>query len=223
MTEKTSSSLFKMRWLPNPPLFTLMIIMGMVYLVVGALTGFADPTRDMKQAPAIDLIRPYSGTAERALFAGGCFWGTEYSFQQLPGVTKTIVGFAGGNYTNPTYEDVCAHKTNHAETVYIEFDPKKLSYRQLVDYFWTIHDPTTVDRQGFDVGNQYRSSIFYTSKDQKTIAEESKKHAQQSGKFHYPIATLIVPATVFYPAEEYHQNYDVKHGASSCAMPAPSK
>jgi peptide-methionine (S)-S-oxide reductase len=175
---------------------------------------------DMKQAPAIDLTSPYSGKLERAMFAGGCFWGTQYSFQRLPGVVKSIVGYSGGNYPNPTYQDVCAHKTGHAETVYLEFDPKKLSYRQLVDYFWTIHDPTTMDRQGFDVGNQYRSAIFYTTKEQQAIAESAKK--QESLK-RSPIATQIVPATIFYPAEEYHQNYDIKHGGQSCAMPVPAK
>jgi peptide-methionine (S)-S-oxide reductase len=209
--------------IPNPPILTLMVIIGLVYLILGALTGSADPTRSMKQDPPIDLTKPYSGKAERALFAAGCFWGTQYSFQLLPGVTKSIVGYTGGDYPNPTYEDVCAHKTKHAETVYIEFDPKKLSFRQLVEYFWTIHDPTSVDRQGLDFGNQYRSAIFYTTKEQQSIAEESKKQAQASGKYHERIATQIVPATIFYPAEEYHQNYDIKHGSRSCAIPTPAK
>jgi methionine-S-sulfoxide reductase len=172
---------------------------------------------DMKQAPAIDLTKPYTGNLERAMFAGGCFWGTQYSFQQLPGVVKSVVGYAGGHTVNPTYQDVCGHQTGQAETVYVEFNPKKLSYRQLVDYFWTIHDPTTADRQGFDLGDNYRSVIFYTSKQQETIAEDSKIHAQ-SGQ-HAKIVTQIVPATVFYPAEEYHQNYDIKHGSASCPSP----
>jgi methionine-S-sulfoxide reductase len=200
-----------------------MLIIGLGYLLAGALTGFADPTRSTKQDPAIDLRKSYSGSAERALFAGGCFWGTQYSFQRLPGVTKSIVGYTGGDFANPTYEDVCGHWTNHAETVYLEFDPKKISYRQLVDYFWTIHDPTSIDRQGFDYGTQYRSAIFFTTKEQKKIAEEAKQQAEESGRYREPIATQIVPATVFYPAEEYHQSYDIKHGSNSCAMPAKSK
>ena len=184
-------------------------------------------TRDMSQAPAINLTKPAGGSGasgansgnERAMFAGGCFWGTQYAFQQLPGVEKTLVGYAGGNFANPTYEDVCAHKTGHAETVYIEFNPRKISYKQLVDYFWTLHDPTTKDRQGLDFGSQYRSEIFYTSKEQKAEAEDSIKRAQNSGKFNAKIVTLVEPATIFYPAEEYHQNYDVKHGSLSCPSP----
>ena len=215
--------LFKSSQVPNPPILTMMLIIGLAYLILGAVTGFADPTRNMKQDPAIDLTKPYSGTSERALFAGGCFWGTQYSFQQLPGVTKTIVGYTGGDYPNPTYQDVCAHKTKHAETVYVEFDPRKISYRRLVDYFWTIHDPTSVDRQGMDFGNQYRSAIFFTTNEQKAIAEEAKKEAQASDRYHRQIATQIVPATIFYPAEEYHQNYDIKHNSRSCAAPAPGK
>lgn len=196
------------------------IAVGLAVALTMALAPFQKTSaRDNTQAPAINLSKPYSGKAERAMFAGGCFWGTQYNFQQLPGVEKTIVGYAGGNFANPTYEDVCAHKTGHAETVYIEFDPKKLSYKQLVDYFWTIHDPTTKDRQGLDFGNQYRSEIFYTTKEQKAIAEAAVQEAQKSGKFGAKIVTLIEPATIFYPAEEYHQNYDVKHGSLSCPTP----
>jgi peptide-methionine (S)-S-oxide reductase len=189
--------------------------------------SFAEmPGRDMKQAAAIDLTKPGSSTIEekgkkleRALFAGGCFWGTQYSFQNEPGVVKTVVGYTGGKTAKPTYMEVCEHGTGHAETVYVEFDPAKLSYRKLVDFFWTIHDPTTKDRQGPDFGDQYRSAIFYTSPEQKATAEASIKDAQASGKFHDKIVTQVAPATVFYPAEEYHQNYDVKHGSLSCPSP----
>jgi len=193
-----------------------------IFLTVGLiLTSFVnclgDASHDNSQAPAIDLTKPYTGNLQRAMFAGGCFWGTQYSFQQLPGVVKSTVGYAGGKTPNPTYQQVCGHTTGHAETVYLEFDPKKLSYKQLVEYFWTIHDPTTQDRQGFDIGDNYRSVIFYTNKEQKLIAEESKKQLQLTK--HWPIVTQIVPATLFYPAEEYHQNYDVKHGSASCPSP----
>ncbi|MBU6455841.1 MAG: peptide-methionine (S)-S-oxide reductase MsrA [Cyanobacteria bacterium REEB67] len=177
----------------------------------------------MKQAAPIDLSQApaptKAATGERAMFAGGCFWGTQYSFQSLPGVTRSIVGYSGGHTKNPTYRDVCGHGTGHAEAVYLEYDPKKLSYRKLVDYFWTIHDPTTMNRQGPDFGDQYRSAIFYTSNEQKAIAEDSKKAAQASGRFSGPIVTQIVPAGIFYPAEEYHQNYDVKNGSLSCPSP----
>jgi|GEM_PF-320397 len=208
-----------------PSIVPIGAVIGLALLIVLALQPFqrtTAETRDKTQAPAINFTNANlksSPDLERAMFAGGCFWGTQYAFSQLPGVEKTLVGYAGGNYAKPTYEDVCAHKTGHAETVYVEFNPRKLSYKQLVDYFWTLHDPTTKDRQGVDFGSQYRSGIFYTSKEQKAIAEDSMQRAQKSGKFRDKIVTLIEPATVFYPAEEYHQNFDIKHGSLSCPVP----
>ncbi len=153
---------------------------------------------------------------EKATFGGGCFWGVEEAFRTLKGVKKTTVGYMGGNKENPTYEQVCSNKTNHAEVVQIEFDPKIISYNELLNVFWQVHDPTTLNRQGPDVGTQYRSVIFYHTEEQKNQAitsaeKEQKKHPQK-------IVTLILPATHFYQAEDYHQQYLAKRGAKSCHL-----
>lgn len=147
---------------------------------------------------------------EKATFAAGCFWGIEAAFKQVKGVVSTTVGYTGGSLEKPTYESVCSDKTGHAEAVEVVFDPKKTSYEKLLKVFWKIHDPTQVNRQGPDVGSQYRSVVFYHNAEQKRTAEaslekEQKKHAK-------PIATKIVKASKFWPAEEYHQDYYGKHG-----------
>lgn len=147
---------------------------------------------------------------EKATFAAGCFWGVQAAFDQTKGVLRTEVGYTGGTTKNPTYEDVCSDETGHAEAVLVEFDPKKVSYQELLEIFWKIHDPTQFNRQGPDVGTQYRSAIFYHSKKQKAAALASKEKAQK--KFKRPIATKIENAKEFYPAEEYHQKYYKKHG-----------
>ena len=144
---------------------------------------------------------------ETAIFSGGCFWGMQNILREIPGVIKTTVGYTGGTVPNPTYEMVCSHTTGHAESVKIIFDPAKLSYEQLLGYFFRMHDPTTRDQQENDVGSQYRSGIFYTSDEQKQIAERVKAQVDKSGKWRSPIVTEITNATVFYPAEEYHQDY----------------
>ena len=151
-----------------------------------------------------------------ATFAAGCFWGVEHEFSQVKGVVKTEVGYTGGRVPNPTYEQVCGDRTGHAEAVLIEYDPSLVSYGQLLDLFWTIHDPTLVDRQGPDVGSQYRSAIFYHDEAQMREAVESKKRLEASGTFIRPIATQIVPAGLFYRAEEYHQRYHEKHKLALC-------
>lgn len=148
-----------------------------------------------------------------ASFAAGCFWGVQEVFDKIPGVEETTVGYAGGHVENPTYEMVCANKTGHAEAVEVKFDPKEVSYEQLLDMFWGNHNPTTPNRQGPDHGSQYRSVIFYHTNKQKAIAEKSKKALEQSGKWPDPIVTEIVPATNFYRAEEYHQKYNKKHSS----------
>ena len=153
---------------------------------------------------------------ETATFGAGCFWGVEASFQKIKGVTKTTVGYMGGNFKNPTYEDVCTDKTGHAEVVQISFDEKEISYEKLLEVFWDIHDPTQLNRQGPDRGTQYRSVIFYYDKQQKQIAEISKKKQQESGKFKNSIVSEIITVKVFYPAEEYHQKYLEKQGQSGC-------
>lgn len=153
---------------------------------------------------------------QKATFGAGCFWGVEAAFQKVPGVVSTAVGYMGGDYDSPTYKDVCSHRTGHAEVTEVVFDPDKVTYERLLDIFWSIHDPTTLDRQGPDRGSQYRSVIFYHDEGQEKLARASKERMSRSGKFHKPIVTLIEPAKRFWIAEEYHQRYFEKHGGSSC-------
>ena len=156
---------------------------------------------------------------QKAYFAAGCFWGVEASFRQIKGVVATSVGYMGGVSKDPTYEQVCADRTGHAETVEVLYDPRVASYRQLLDVFWSQHDPTTVNRQGPDVGSQYRSVIFYTTDEQKEEALASRSRLEQSGKYKRPIVTEILPAPAFYRAENYHQQYLEKRGLSQCHLP----
>jgi peptide-methionine (S)-S-oxide reductase len=157
-----------------------------------------------------------SGRAEKATFAAGCFWGVEVDFRNTPGVTDVRVGYTGGHTDNPSYEEVCSGTTGHAEAVEVAFDPTEVSYADLVDRFWTLHDPTQVNRQGWDVGSQYRSAIFTHSPEQAEVAAEAKARAQT--RFPQPIATEITAATTFWPAEEYHQQYLVKNGRATCRI-----
>ncbi len=152
----------------------------------------------------------------KATFAAGCFWGVEASFRQLPGVTATRVGYTGGKTANPTYKDVCTDTTGHAEAVEVDYDPSKLSYEKLLNVFWENHDPTQVDRQGPDWGTQYRSAIFFHSPEQEAEAKASKGNLDKSGRYRKPIATQVVPATTFYEAEDYHQQYLEKRGMATC-------
>ena len=157
-------------------------------------------------------------TKEKATFGAGCFWGVEEIFRSLNGVTSTAVGYADGTKENPTYEDVCTDETGHAEVVEVEFDPSKISYDELLDVFWLNHNPTALNRQGPDVGTQYRSAIFYHSPAQKATAQASKEKIGKSGRFGRPIVTQIEPASKFWRAEEYHQRYLEKRGQSHCAI-----
>ncbi|MQA99974.1 MAG: peptide-methionine (S)-S-oxide reductase MsrA [Actinobacteria bacterium] len=152
----------------------------------------------------------------KATFGAGCFWGVEAEFRRLEGVTATAAGYAGGGLDNPTYEQVCSNTTGHAEVVEVDFDPEVISYDELVDLFWRLHDPTQVNRQGPDIGTQYRSVIFTHDDEQAATAAASKERAQQ--RFSKPIATQIVPATAFWRAEEYHQRYLEKKGLASCTV-----
>jgi peptide-methionine (S)-S-oxide reductase len=154
----------------------------------------------------------------KATFGAGCFWGVEEAFRQVPGVTDTAVGYSGGTTADPTYQDVCTDRTGHAEVVQVEYDPAKVSYDQLLDVFWRIHDPTTLNRQGPDVGTQYRSAIFYHTPEQEAAARASKDRLQASGRFRRPIVTEITPAGPFYRAEEYHQRYVQKRGGAGCSI-----
>jgi len=151
-----------------------------------------------------------------ATFGAGCFWGVEELFRKVDGVLSTAVGYMGGTKENPTYEEVCTDKTGHAEVVHLEYDPSVVSYERLLELFWENHNPTTLNRQGPDIGTQYRSVIFYHTPEQKESAEQSKQALEASGKWKDPIVTRIEPATTFYRAEEYHQRYLQKRGQSSC-------
>lgn len=153
---------------------------------------------------------------EKATFAAGCFWGAEEIFRKVPGVTDTQVGYTGGHTANPTYKEVCTDATGHAEAIEITFDPAKVAYKQLVDLFFKMHDPTQVNRQGPDFGTQYRSAIFYHSPEQQAVAGAAKDELDKSGKYKKPVATQILPAGPFYRAEEYHQRYFEKNGGPSC-------
>ena len=150
----------------------------------------------------------------KATFGAGCFWGVEAAFRQVPGVTATAVGYEGGQMDNPTYKDVCTDETGHAEVVEVDYDPAKVSFDALLDVFWSNHNPTTLNRQGPDIGTQYRSAIFFHDAEQETTAKASKERWQ--AQFQRPIVTQIVPAQTFYVAEDYHQQYLEKRGLSHC-------
>ena len=153
---------------------------------------------------------------EKTMFGAGCFWGVEAAFRQVKGVTETAVGYSGGTLTHPTYQDVCTGRTGHAEVVEVEYDPSVVTYEELLTLFWKIHDPTTLNRQGPDIGTQYRSAIFSHTPEQQTVAMGSKATLQGSGRYARPIVTEIAPASTFYRAEEYHQRYLEKTGGASC-------
>ncbi len=155
---------------------------------------------------------------QKATFGAGCFWGVETAFRQVKGVLSTAVGYSGGTFKDPTYHDVCTGRTGHAEVVEVEYDPSKVSYEELLAVFWNIHDPTMLNRQGPDVGTQYRSAIFFHNPEQEVAAKTSKEQLQHSGRFKKPIVTELTPTSPFYRAEEYHQRYLEKHGQASCGL-----
>jgi peptide-methionine (S)-S-oxide reductase len=161
-----------------------------------------------------------STTHKLAVFGAGCFWGVESAFRAVEGVVDVAVGYAGGTFPKPNYRTVCGGKTGHAEVVQVEYDPVRISFEQLLEVFWQIHDPTTLNRQGPDVGTQYRSIIFYSDENERKAAEESKRRLDESGKLGRPVVTQIVPAAEFYRAEEYHQRYYERMGiAPTCGIP----
>ena len=172
-----------------------------------------------RNATAREAQPPFEGHgpegAERATFAAGCFWGVEATFRQIPGVLQTAVGYTGGHVPSPTYRQVCGHRTGHAEAVEVWFDPAQVSYPELLEVFWRIHNPTTRNRQGFDFGSQYRSAIFCHDAGQQETAIASRDAVQQS--LRRQIVTQITPASAFYRAEEYHQRYLEKNGQAACA------
>jgi len=153
-----------------------------------------------------------------ATFGAGCFWGVEEAFRRTPGVTETAVGYMGGHLENPSYQAVCTDRTGHAEVVQVQFDPSQIDYERLLEIFWELHDPTTLNRQGPDVGTQYRSAVFYHDEAQQAAAGGLKARLQASGRFRRPIVTEITPASTFWRAEEYHQKYIQKNGGASCHL-----
>ncbi len=156
---------------------------------------------------------------EQATFGAGCFWGVEAAFRKVKGVVDTEVGFMGGTLPDPTYRQVCTDETGHAEVVHVTYDPAVVSYEGLLDVFWTIHDPTQFNRQGPDVGSQYRSVIFFRTPAQQAAAEASRERLERSGRYDRPLATAVEPASTFWRAEEYHQRYAEKHGEGACPLP----
>ncbi|EIJ41277.1 methionine-S-sulfoxide reductase [Beggiatoa alba B18LD] len=154
---------------------------------------------------------------EKATFGAGCFWGVEHRFRQVNGVVNTAVGYAGGHLANPSYEDVCTDNTGHAEVVQIEYDPEQVSYEQLLTIFWNNHNPTTLNRQGVDIGSQYRSVVFFHTPEQQAKAMAFKTELDKSGRYRSPVVTEIAPAPTFYRAEEYHQQYLAKRGLAHCS------
>ena len=155
-------------------------------------------------------------TLQKATFGAGCFWGVEAAYRQIKGVISTAVGYSGGAYDNPSYKDVCTGRTGHAEVVEVTYDPARVAYDDLLKVFWDNHNPTTLNRQGWDVGTQYRSAIFFHTPEQEAAARASRDALDSSGKYRKPIVTDIAPASSFYMAEEYHQQYLEKRGLSSC-------
>ena len=180
-----------------------------------ALVSFV-PAAAHSAAPKGARKKMEKATVEKATFAAGCFWGVEAAFRQIKGVVSTQVGYTGGRTQNPSYEDVCTDRTGHAEAVEVTYDPSKVRYEDLLTVFWKNHDPTTPNRQGPDVGEQYRSAIFYHSPEQEQAARASKEKLEKSGRFSRPIVTQIVPAVTFYEAEDYHQQYLEKRGLATC-------
>lgn len=155
---------------------------------------------------------------EKATFAAGCFWGVEAAYRQVDGVSATRVGYIGGSLESPTYKDVCSDTTGHAEAVEVEFDPAKVSYEDLLEVFWSNHDPTTVNRQGPDVGSQYRSGVYFHTPEQEAAARASLERHEAAGRFPRPIVTEITPASTFWEAEDYHQQYLEKRGLATCRI-----
>ena len=180
------------------------IFISALMLLAGVSCG-QRPAADEKSTMTTEK-KDQSGL-QLATFGNGCFWCTEAIFQQLNGVEKVVSGYSGGKVKNPTYREVCSGLTGHAEVIQITYDPKKITFDELLEVFWKTHDPTTLNRQGADVGTQYRSAVFYHNEDQKRLATEYRKKLDESGAFDNPIVTEVTPFTEFYPAEDYHQNY----------------
>lgn len=187
--------------------------------VIGAVAADSQPTEAGEVEPkSVSEEREETTNMAKATFGAGCFWGVEAAFRQVDGVKATAVGYSGGHTENPTYREVCSDRTGHAEVVEVEYDPTLVTYETLLGVFWENHDPTQVNRQGPDIGSQYRSVIFFHSPEQEAIARKSKGELEESGRFRQPIATSIEPAQPFWKAEDYHQQYLEKRGLSTCKI-----
>ncbi len=184
----------------------------------GGTAAMNTPAEQDKAAVQVEMKADAAQKREVAMFGAGCFWGVEATFRKVPGVLDTAVGYSGGHTKNPTYKQVCTGRTGHAEVIRIEFDPAKVSYSHLLEVFWANHDPTTVNRQGPDVGTQYRSVVFFFTPEQAAAAKAVKVEMEKAKRFRRPIVTQIVPAGEFWAAEEYHQRYLEKKGLDSCHL-----
>lgn len=206
---------------------TIWIIISIVAVAVAVVTfrlGAAD-TKSQAKSDTADAAadtapkgQQETNNMAKATFGAGCFWGVEAAFRQIEGVKATAVGYAGGHTENPTYREVCSDKTGHAEVVEVEYDPTQIAYEQLLKVFWESHDPTQRNRQGPDIGSQYRSVIFFHTPEQEATAFQSKEELEKSGRYNRPIATSIEPAQPFWKAEDYHQQYLEKRGLSTCKI-----
>jgi peptide-methionine (S)-S-oxide reductase len=194
------------------------MVSGVNQQKTGGGAAMNSPAEQDKAAVQADTKADAAQKREVAMFGAGCFWGVEATFRKVPGVLDTAVGYSGGHTKNPTYKQVCTDKTGHAEVIRIEFDPAKISYKQLLEVFWANHDPTTVNRQGPDVGTQYRSVVFFFSPEQEAAAKTVKAELTRAKRFGRPIVTQIVPAGEFWRAEEYHQRYLEKKGLDNCHL-----
>ncbi len=193
---------------------------GALALIAAVISVSAGPRSRGGEAPKDRGRVREASRMEKAVFGAGCFWGVEETFRKVKGVTSTRVGYMGGTVENPTYRQVCSDTTGHTEVCEVTFDPEATSYGKMLEVFWKVHDPTQVNRQGPDVGKQYRSVIFYSSEEQKAAAEKSRKELAASGRYEKPVATAIEPAKAFWPAEDYHQRYFQKRGGGACHLPA---
>jgi len=199
-------------------IYAIFISLGIITLTGCPSGGEGNAMNEHKdRSPASQPAgQNHESNVETATFAAGCFWGVEAAFRNVEGVVETTVGYTGGHVENPLYEVVCTGRTGHAEAVQVRFDPSRGSYEQLLELFWNLHDPTTPNRQGPDVGTQYRSAILFHSPEQEAAAKASKERLEESGRYKGPVVTQIVPAGDFYPAEDYHQQYLEKRGLASC-------
>ena len=202
------------------PILIIIMIFGFVWVFLLAQVGTervkGENVMDKKTVARENNIKTITPDTETAIFAAGCFWGVQEYFSRVKGVMKSESGYTGGTKKNPTYEEVCTGKTGHAESVRVTFDPKVVSYERLLQHFWGMHDPTSLNKQGNDIGSQYRSAIFYTNPKQEMDARSSLEKLVKSGRYSKKIVTEILPAKEYYPAEEYHQNYLKKNPHGYC-------